>query len=63
MQERRRVPRYRMDSEITVEGAVGRTIDVSANSVYFELPHAFTPGATLSLIFPFEYAEPGSVVN
>jgi len=63
MEERRRAPRYRLDADITVDGATGRTIDVSANSVYFEMPRRFAPGATLSLVFPFEHAGPGSRVK
>lgn len=63
MQERRRTPRYRLDAEITVEGDAGRTIDVSANSVYFEVGRRYAPGATLSLVFPFEHAGPGSTVK
>jgi hypothetical protein len=63
MQERRRNPRYRLDAEITVENDAGRTIDVSANSVYFEVSRRYPPGATLSLVFPFEHAGPGSTVK
>lgn len=63
MQDRRRNPRYRLDAEITVEGDTGRTIDVSANSVYFEVNRRYLPGATLSLVFPFEYAGPGFTVK
>jgi hypothetical protein len=62
-EERRRNPRYQLDAEITVEGDAGRTIDVSANSVYFEVGRAWPPGATLSLVFPFEHAGPGSTVK
>lgn len=63
MQERRRVPRYRLDAAIDVDGDTGRTVNVSANGVYFEIAHPLAPGATLALIFPFEHAGSGASVS
>jgi hypothetical protein len=55
IQERRRVPRYRLDAEIAVNNGRGRTIDLSADSVYFESARAYAPGDEVSLVFPFEH--------
>lgn len=62
-QERRRAPRYRMDSTISVNGETGRTIDVSATSVYFESRHRFTPGQQVAIVFPLERTGPGASVR
>lgn len=61
-QERRRVPRYRLDAEIAVDDASGRTIDLSSNGVYFETARAFTIGDQVSLVLPFEQLVPGTTV-
>jgi PilZ domain len=63
IQERRRVPRYRLDADIAVNGGHGRTIDLSANSVYFESATAFAPGAEVVLVFPFEHVARGTSVH
>ena len=54
-QERRRVPRYRLDSEIAVNDGTGRTVDLSAQGVYFETACTFVPGEEIVLVFPFEH--------
>jgi hypothetical protein len=63
IQERRCVPRYRLDAEIAVNDGRGRTVDLSANSVYFESPNAFVPGERVSLVFPFEHQARGASVR
>ena len=63
IQERRREPRYRLDADIAVNDGRGRTIDLSANSVYFESATAFAPGAEVALVFPFEHVARGTSVH
>ena len=62
-QERRRAPRYRLDTAIAVDGGTGRTIDLSANSVYFESTLHLKPGDEVALVFPFEHAAPQASVK
>ncbi len=57
------MPRYRLDAEIAVENGRGRTIDLSANSVYFESDTPFTPGQQVSIVFPFEHVVRGTSVR
>ena len=54
IQERRRTPRYRLDATIAVAAGTGRTIDLSADSVYFESVEPFAPGDEVPLVFPLE---------
>ena len=63
IQERRGTPRYRLDAEIAVNDGRGRTIDLSANSVYFESSNAFAPGDRVALVFPFEHQARGTSVH
>lgn len=63
IQERRRTPRYRLDAEIAVSDGIGRTIDLSANGVYFESSIAFAPGQEVALVFPFEHVARGTSVH
>lgn len=55
-QERRRMPRYRIDTAIGVNGGTGRTIDLSSNSVYFETSCRLSTGDQVALVFPFEHS-------
>lgn len=57
------MPRYRLDAEIEVNEGHGRTIDLSANSVYFETSQTFAPGARLALVFPFDRVAQGTAVR
>lgn len=61
--ERRRVPRYRIDTAIAVNGGSGRTIDLSSNSVYFETGCRLAPGEEVGLVLPFEHAGPNATVR
>lgn len=63
IQERRRAPRYRLDAEISVDDGRGRTIDLSANSVYFESDAVLAEGQQVSLVFPFEHVARGTSVR
>ena len=63
IQERRGVPRYRIDAAIAVNDGSGRTIDLSSNSVYFETARRFEPGDEVALVFPFEHSRPGAAVK
>lgn len=63
IQERRRMPRYRIDAEIAVENGTGRTIDLSSNSVYFETDRPMAPGDRVALVFPFQHSGPGASVT
>lgn len=62
-QERRRSPRYRIDSTIAVDGGTGRTIDISATSVYFESRQRFSAGEQIAITFPLERTGPGASVR
>ena len=57
------MPRYRLDAEISVNNGRGRTIDLSANSVYFESDAPLAEGQQVSLIFPFEHVARGTSVR
>jgi hypothetical protein len=63
IQERRRMPRYRIDATIAVDDGTGRTIDLSSNSVYFETARTLTPGDEVALVFPLEHTGPASCVR
>ena len=52
-----------MDSTIEVNGGIGRTIDISAVSVYFESRRRFTPGEQIAIVFPLERTGPGASVR
>ena len=43
-QERRLVPRYRIESTIAVGEGIGRTLDLSSRGVYFETTERLAPG-------------------
>ena len=57
------MPRYRLDAEIRVDDQAARTIDISAQSVLFEIARHVNPGDRVAMVFPFEYARPGSSVR
>ena len=61
--ERRHSPRYRIDATIAVDDGIGRAIDLSANSVFFESAREFRPGDQVALIFPLENTGPGASVR
>jgi hypothetical protein len=52
-----------MDSMIDVNGGTGRTIDISATSVFFESRRRFTPGEHVAIVFPLERTGPGASVR
>lgn len=52
-----------MDSTISIDGGTGRTLDVSATSVYFESRQRFTPGEQIAIVFPLERTGPGASVR
>lgn len=62
-QERRRAPRYSIETTISVDGGSGRTIDLSSNGVFFETDRRFAAGDQVALTFPFEHAAPGASVR
>lgn len=61
--ERRRMRRYRLDAEITVETVAARTIDLSANGMLFESERQFAPGDEVGFVFPLEHTAPGGRVT
>ncbi|MEO6212600.1 MAG: PilZ domain-containing protein [Vicinamibacterales bacterium] len=63
IQERRRTPRYRIDTAIAVDSGTGRTIDLSSNGVYFESQRPQKPGDEVALVFPFEHVGPHASVS
>lgn len=62
-QERRRMPRYRLETDIEVENGSGQTVDVSCNGIFFETSRRLVPGDEISLVLPFEHTRPGSCVR
>ena len=62
-EERRRSPRYRIDATIAVNDGIGRAIDLSSSSVFFESVREFSPGDEVALTFPLENTGPGASVN
>ena len=62
-QERRRTPRYHIDTAITVDSGTARTIDLSSNGVYFESARVMSPGDEVSLVFPFHHTGPHASVK
>ena len=62
-QERRQTPRYRLDAPIAVAASTTRTIDLSANSVYFESVRPFSPGDEVPMVFSFENGGNGGSVQ
>ena len=63
VQERRQVPRYRIDSTITVGEGTGRTLDLSSRGVFFETAERFAPGDQIAIVFPFEQTSRGASVK
>ena len=57
-QERRLVPRYRIESTIAVGKGIGRTLDLSSRGVCFETTERLEPGETVAIVFPFERTGP-----
>jgi hypothetical protein len=62
-QERRQMPRYRIESTIAVGNGVGRTLDLSSRGVYFETSERLSPGDTVPIVFPFEQTGKGASVK
>ena len=62
-EERRHMPRYRIDSRIAVGNGIGRTINLSSRGVYFETAEALNPGDQVAIVFPFEQTGPGASVR
>ena len=62
-QERRLVPRYRIESTIAVGKGIGRTLDLSSRGVCFETTERLEPGETVAIVFPFERTGPGASVR
>jgi PilZ domain len=62
-QERRVMPRYRIDAEIQIDDGTGSTINLSGNGVFFETARHFAPGQQVALVFPFDRNGAGAVVT
>ena len=62
-QERRLVPRYRIESTIAAGRGIGRTLDLSSRGVCFETSERFAPGDAVAIVFPFERTGPGASVK
>ena len=62
-EERRQMPRYRIDSKIAVGNGIGRTINLSSRGVYFETAEPLKPGDQVTIVFPFEQTGPGASVR
>lgn len=63
VQERRQVPRYRIESTIAVGEGTGRTIDLSSRGVFFETAQRLAPGDEIAIVFPFEQTSRGASVK
>lgn len=62
-QERRQMPRYRIESTIAVGNGVGRTLDLSSRGVFFETSERFGVGDQIAIVFPFEQTGKGASVK
>ena len=62
-QERRQMPRYRIESTIAVEGGTGRTLNLSSKGVFFKTSQRFSPGDVIVIVFPFEQTGRGASVR
>ncbi len=62
-QERRLIPRYRLDTVITVGDGTGRIVNLSSRGVYFETSQRLAAGDRIQLVFPFERTGPGASVK
>lgn len=61
--ERRQMPRYRMESTIAVGNGIGRTIDLSSRGVFFETSEKLQAGDEITIVFPFEQTGPNASVR
>ena len=62
-QERRQMPRYRIESTIAVERGVGRTLNLSSRGVFFETAERVSVGDPIAIVFPFEQTGRGASVK
>jgi hypothetical protein len=62
-QERRQVPRFRIESAIAVEHGTGMTLNLSSRGVFFETTLPLKPGDAIAIVFPFEQTGPGASVR
>jgi PilZ domain len=62
-QERRRMPRYRLGTDITVDDVIGHTLDLSGNGIFFETARPFTPGDNVAVVLPLAYTGPATSVT
>jgi hypothetical protein len=62
-QERRRLPRYRLGTDITVDDVTGRTLDVSGNGILFETARPFTPGDQVAVVLSLAHTAPATSVT
>jgi hypothetical protein len=61
--DRRRAPRYRMASTISVEDARAVTVNVSSLGVYFMTDRPLDADQELQLVFAFEHSAPETRVT
>jgi hypothetical protein len=62
-EERRLMPRYRIETTIAVEDGTGCTTDLSSRGVYFETSQRLAPGDRITIVFPFEQTGRGASVR
>ena len=62
-EERRQMPRYRIESTIAVEQGIGRTLNLSSKGVFFETIERLLPGDLFAIVFPFEQTGRGASVK
>ncbi len=63
IQERRRLPRYRLGTDITVDDVNGCTLDLSGNGILFETARPFTAGDRVAVVVPLAHAGPATYVT
>jgi hypothetical protein len=61
--ERRSMPRYQLESEVSIHDRSARTIDLSGNGMLVETETHFAPGDHVAIEFPLSQAYPAARVT
>jgi hypothetical protein len=57
------MPRYRLDTDIAVDGFTGRTLDMSGCGILFEIARPFTPGDQAAVVLSLAHTAPATSVT
>jgi hypothetical protein len=61
--ERRSMPRYQLDAEVSIRDHSARTIDLSGNGMLVETKNAFAAGDHVAIEFPLSQVYPAARVT